>query len=287
MTARRGIPDLDAGDAGEFVGRRADQRSLPRLLTQGRRGGVVLQGIGGVGKTALAAELIRHTLERDPHVAVATVTGVATIDAILRKVASAIRLMMADQRSGPAWQAAAIADDREVPWRERLEILREKALGGVSALLVLDNFEDNLSFKEGRVKDESLQAFLVEWIRGTANGSLLVTSRYPFSLPDGADGRLHWHHVGPLSFAETMKLTWSLPPLDGLDARDLHRIWQSVGGHPRALEYVAALLARGNSFDIAGRLHEHVRRKLGDRADAWFVSVLTESWSTGILLTEG
>lgn len=271
VTARRGIPGLDAGDAGEFVGRRADQRSLPRLLTRGRRGGVVLQGIGGVGKTALAAELIRRTLERDPHLAVATVTGTATIDAILRKVASAVRLMMADQRSGPAWQAAAIADNREVPWRERLEILREKALGAVSALLVLDNFEDNLSFGEGyRVRDESLQAFLVEWIRGTANGSLLVTSRYPFSLPDGADGRLHWHHVGPLSFAETMKLTWSLPPLDGLDATDLHRIWQSVGGHPRALEYVAALLARGNSFDIAGRLHEHVRRKLGARADAWF-----------------
>src|SRR5262249_10102101 len=50
-TATRTFGGLLARDPGEFVGRRAEQHDLPRLLTTGDRPGVVLHGIGGIGKT--------------------------------------------------------------------------------------------------------------------------------------------------------------------------------------------------------------------------------------------
>jgi hypothetical protein len=82
-----------------------------------------------------------------------------------------------------------------------------------------------------------------------------------------------WRHVGPLTLAETMKLAWSLPQLDDLDDDDLQRVWLSVGGHPRTLEYVDALLAHGQArlVDITDRLRRRVQATLGPEcAGQWF-----------------
>jgi hypothetical protein len=68
--------------------------------------------------------------------------------------------------------------------------------------------------------------------------------------------RLRWHHLGPLSLAETRKLIWRLPALDALPAADQQRAYTYVGGHPRTLEYLDALLRGGNAVfaDVADRL---------------------------------
>jgi CHAT domain len=69
--SRRTVAGLLARDPGEFVGRRSEQRTLPAVLT-GRpvdgvtHHGVLLHGIGGVGKTTLAAEVIRRVQDEDP-----------------------------------------------------------------------------------------------------------------------------------------------------------------------------------------------------------------------------
>lgn len=52
-------------DVGEFVGRRRAQRRWPLELLRPDGVGLVLYGIGGVGKTTLAAELVRRITERD------------------------------------------------------------------------------------------------------------------------------------------------------------------------------------------------------------------------------
>ena len=85
---------------------------------------------------------------------------------------------------------------------------------------------------------------------------LLVTSRYPFTLPGGVHRRLAWHHLGPLSLAETRKLIWRLPALDALPAAGQQRAHALVGGHPRTLEYLDALLRGGTAVfpDVAARL---------------------------------
>ena len=51
---------LLARPVGEFVGRRREQRHWPVELVDPGVAGLVLHGIGGVGKTMLAAELTRR-----------------------------------------------------------------------------------------------------------------------------------------------------------------------------------------------------------------------------------
>ncbi len=70
---------LLARQVGEFVGRRRAQRRWPAELLTPAGAGLVLYGIGGVGKTTLAAELVQRVTERDPGrlavVAASSLTG--------------------------------------------------------------------------------------------------------------------------------------------------------------------------------------------------------------------
>src|SRR5256886_8168978 len=121
-------------------------------------------------------------------------------------------------------------------------------------------------------KKPGLAGLLASCVRRPGRSRILVTSRYPFTLPDDAQRELVFHHVGPMTFAETLKLVWSLPMLDRLDDADLERVWRMVGGHPRTLEYLDALLAAGTGRfpDVTRRLATAVRAKLGDEAgDRW------------------
>jgi hypothetical protein len=72
-----------------------------------------------------------------------------------------------------------------------------------------------------------------------------------------------------------MKLVWSLPALDRLDDADIDRVWRLVGGHPRSLEYLDALLSggRGRFPDITRRLKDAVEERLGrPDVEAWLAA---------------
>jgi tetratricopeptide (TPR) repeat protein len=275
--ATRSIAGLIARDPGEFVGRRAEQRDLPGLLTGGGRPGVVLTGIGGIGKTTLAAEVIRRILEREPGRRIASLTGETDPDSVLAAAATALRqpLLMAGADGDLAVRALSYATRADQPWADRLDILREHGLDAVPLLLVLDNFEDNLTEADTdgvrQLRDPHLAGLLAAWVRAPGRSRLLITCRYPFILPGGAESRLLGRPLGPLTAAEALKLVWSLPSLDRLDDTQVEQVWRMVGGHPRTLEYVDALLARGEGrfADITDRLASKVRDTLMGKTAAW------------------
>ena len=106
---------------------------------------------------------------------------------------------------------------------------------------------------------------------GPGRAELVFTCRYPFSLPGQAERRLAGLHLGPLSAAETSKLMWRLPGLDALPAAGKDRAYRDVGGHPRTLEYLDALLRGGQARfdDVAERMEDRLRdRGIADPA-AW------------------
>ena len=266
------VPHRDRGSVagllqrgyGEFVGRRREQRTLPVALAGREVSGVVLHGIGGVGKTTLAAELVRHL----GFPAVAVCRGELSVDDVFTEVTGALRRHLA-LRGGQEQLLRAVdyAGRRDERWQDRFVVLREQVLSQVPVLVVLDNFEDNLT--DRAIRDETLAGVLAAWAGEPGESRLLITSRYPFALPEDADRSLRFELVGPMSMAETFKLIWSLPALDRLDDDDVVKVWRLVGGHPRSLEYLDALLNGGHARfpDITRRLTAAINaRPEGQRA---------------------
>ncbi|MBB4693929.1 tetratricopeptide repeat protein [Paractinoplanes abujensis] len=277
---------LLARPVGQFVGRRHAQRTLPTLLSGAETSGVLLHGIGGIGKTTLSAEIVRRMLDLSPDWRLATVYGEITVDDVLRAVAGAARrdLMRRQQLTGDRAVAVQAAERVDLPWRERFALLREVVLVDTAVLLVVDNFEDNLVRDQGwSTKDTALADLLATWLANPGRSRLLITCRYRFVV---ATDQLHTYQVPPLSLAETRKLLWSLPRLDRytteLEAQE--QIWRTVGGHPRALEYLDALLpddqgkavGRGRFDDITRRLRSAIKQRLGPaETSAWLAQERT------------
>jgi tetratricopeptide (TPR) repeat protein len=252
-----------------FVGRRPEQRKWPADLTSSSLAGIVLHGIGGVGKTTLAAEIITRLRSREPSRVVVSLTGPVTLEGLIGTVVTAIRgdQLMNGHDATAAIEALDIAGRTDAPWRERLAMLRGQVLDEIPVLLLLDNFEDNLR-PDGAagylVGDEALAGLLAAWAADPGRSRLLVTCRYRFTLPGGAEQALSFRQLGALSRAETMKFAWSLPALDRLDESQLVQVWRLVGGHPRSLEYLDALLSgdQARYDDVTGRLSAAVGRRM-------------------------
>jgi tetratricopeptide (TPR) repeat protein len=245
---------------GGFVGRRAELRELLRVV-RGGGAGVVVHGIGGVGKSTLAAQLIEQLGADRGLVVAVNAAGSLTVDLVLealrtRLLAYAMTEDLVDR--DPLRQVAATLLDARPPWQQRLELVRQVVLPEVPVLLLMDNAEDLLTAdSDGQeLADPDLAGFLAAWVQAAPQARLVGTSRYPFALPGGMARRLRWHHLGPLSLAETRKLIWRLPALDALPPGDQHRAYTMVGGHPRTLEYLDALLRGGDAVfpDVADRL---------------------------------
>jgi len=274
-------PEIVVRRVGDFVGRRREERLLLAAL-RGQRAGVVIHGIGGVGKSTLAAQLIADLGEQAGLVVSAArkVTVDQVLDETGRRLHSACIAMRLDE-GHPLRQVSLLLREPKVGWAERLDLLAEHLLRQLPVVLLLDNFEDNLQPANGRgpnayeLVDPQLAGFLAAWIEARGMSRLLVTSRHPFPLPGHADGRLERHHLGPLSLAETRKLVWRLPGLDRLEPEQLQRAYADVGGHPRALEYLDALLRGGQARfdDVTDRLELALAARDIDDPGCWLAKV--------------
>ena len=266
--SRPAIAGLGTREEWYFVGRRREQRRWPADLTGSQAAGIVICGIGGTGKTTLAAEIITRILGREPGWILVTLTGPLTLETLLGAVITTIRReLLVSGQDAAAVRALDAARRADLGWQDRLAILRGHVLDHVPVLVLLDNFEDNLRSSGDAgygVSDQVLADLLAAWVADPGRARLLVTCRYRFTPPGGAQRGLLFRQLGALSRAETMKLAWSLPALDRLDEGQLEQVWRLAGGHPRSLEYLDALLSGGRARypDVTGRLNEAVTRRL-------------------------
>lgn len=127
-----------------------------------------------------------------------------------------------------------------------------RLLAQARLLVLFDDFEQNLASGGEEWIDPGF-ADTFTWLAETAQtGKLLVTCRYP--LPGEPD--LIGVDLPPLSPAELRRLLLRMPQLRDLDLDDRATIIATIGGHPRLIEFVDALLrhGRGSLREVTAKL---------------------------------
>jgi len=245
-----------------LIGRRPQLRDVMGMLRRteravsrfGASSGVVLTGMGGIGKTAVAGRAVSRLRDegwlicihqgRWNPAALISATAEAVDDALLRV-------------SDPALsRCLARLTDPKVREEYKLELVIQ-LLGTHRLLLVFDDFEQNLTAGGGAFLSPDLSDLITRLADAASAGALLITCRYP--LP-GDDRFLARVDLPPLSGAELHRMFLRLPALCNLSPADKHLLMQTIGGHPRLIEFADAI-RRGGRSDFT-----HVQVKLRDLA---------------------
>lgn len=234
-------------DRLSFVGRRRDLQGLLRTLraTDPEAGqGVVIHGMGGLGKSSLTARVVDRMRPTHPHHAVWT--GKITPDELLSLTSRMNLPPSIDVRVNE------LLATPHVSMADRLRYVLSEPLASASerCLFVFDDFENGNLEPDGRgghvLTPDALNAVcgLAEAIRRSNNPSrIVITSRHGFPLPQ--DCRLAQVGINPLADADlTKKLnrTRHLGDRATTDERIRQRAIAAAAGIPRLIERIDAVL---------------------------------------------
>jgi tetratricopeptide (TPR) repeat protein len=245
--------------AQHFVGRGAELRELQTNLDpeQGRWRAAIVHGLGGMGKTVLAARLAERMLSQLDGVKALRVTPTTTAQEVLDQVGDF--LLVGNARWNHPLIPQFVRLKNEPMGLEAKAAKLIEVLCSLRLLLILDNYEDVLP--EGRAvsrvvsapspdgggeaRDETQAAFdpdlpklvtlLVEGVPGPSR--LLFTSRVDFGPVEtgrlgGAIGHLP---LAEMQFRDAVYLMETLPPLDRLPVAVIEEVRPGVLPAPAAL----------------------------------------------------
>ena len=249
-------PGPEPGAPAPLPIRSAERRRWAADLTGPALAGLVLYGAPGIGKSTLASQIASRVSHLEPERVSVVVSGEVSVDGVLAGVTAALLRHPALPPGSSRAESVRAAGRADLPWAHRLALLRGEILGHTPVLLVLDNFDGNLTAGSGdrAVRDPALAELLANWAGATHRGKLLITCRHPFTPPAAARPPLGFRHVGPLSRSGAFELAKSLPALSQLGEPEMDRAWRLAGGHPQAMNYLDSLLASGEaSFPDAAR----------------------------------
>jgi hypothetical protein len=243
---------------GELIGRRGALRTTSAVLRRSTRdrerlgdwAGVVLTGIGGIGKTALAGRILARA--RENGWLIAEHLGSWNPPALFTAVADALT----DPTHSPARDALR---DPGVDETTKLRLVAT-VLAQLRIVLLFDDFEQNLTPDAHEFSDPGFGEIFTGLCDAASTGRVLVTCRYP--VPDAED-TLYRLPLPGLSPAELGRLFLRMPTLRELSAQDRRLVQHTIGGHPRLIEFLDVVLRDG-----PGARFRHVTRKLRALATA-------------------
>ncbi|MEE8525438.1 MAG: SIR2 family protein, partial [Thermoanaerobaculia bacterium] len=226
-----------------FIGRRWPRGEALRRWRAGERV-LVVEGLGGLGKTALCGELLRLFGRELPILALDGRFAGAQPKPIL-----ALWQEVQAARQGDAWSAELAAVQQGglggVQLAEAVALLA-RHIGGL--IVYLDDAE---SLQEapapgatlGRWRDDEIRSWwrsLVSLAERGGRFALVASSRYrPEDTPEDA-----LLNLPPMSRWEIVRLMTWLPTLRRLPPEDREWLTERVDGHPRTIEYLEVLAKR-------------------------------------------
>lgn len=173
-----------------FVGRRRELQTSLKILRQEQYAGLLLHGLGRLGKSSLAARLAHRRPELAPAVVFGHYDARSIVEAIRDACLGAADILDA-ARDTLAEHPAALED----VLRQVLQGPCAQAGTGQPILLVLDDVERILEEPRGDRAPWRVQAAYQPVLRailrafdltlGRTDSRLLLTSRYTFTVPDG------------------------------------------------------------------------------------------------------
>ena len=239
---------------GELIGRRKQLREALRALRGGSAAterfgdvsGVVLTGVGGIGKTALAGRIECRLAEAGWLTAVheGSWDPSKLTKAVVEALGATDRPHLMKIRDG--------LKGTDLNEETKVDIVCQ-LLAQMPLLLFFDDFERNLDSETGQFSDPGFAEIFERLCDAACTGRLLVTSRHPIA---GSDQWMCRIRVPALSPAELRRLLIRLPALRSLDADDRNVVMRTIGGHPRLIEFVDAMLrgGRGNLREVTKKL---------------------------------
>lgn len=221
----------------EFVGRRRTlQRSLKALRTAEKLG-LILHGLGGVGKSTIAARLLERLQGYDK----VFIYQQLDEDKLLKQ--------LAEQCLSETGQQIL---QGQLPLAQKLTKFLREGLNEPAQrfIFILDDFEANLEFRaDGNVvlKPEVvsvLMALLKAIVPSKLPHRVIITSRYNFPLPE-LDQKFHREQINALFGADLQKKCSRLAafaPGSVVDKELQLKALETSAGNPRLLEWLDKVL---------------------------------------------
>ncbi|MEP0914159.1 tetratricopeptide repeat protein, partial [Leptolyngbya sp. GB1-A1] len=221
----------------QFVGRRRTIQRCLRALREARTIGVLLHGLGGVGKSSTAARLLERLPDYQPLVIYQELDTQRLEGALFRQCTSEV--------------GQAILNS-SLPLMQRLTDFLKRGLNepNQKLMVVLDDFEANLEPQADgsqALKPEVVEVLIALLQAIGASGKphrVLITSRYDARLPE-LDERLYREPLAALQGADLQKKCERLPSFQAQAAVDPALQSQArtlADGNPRLLEWLDLIL---------------------------------------------
>lgn len=251
-------------EPGIFVDREDLLKRIDKFFRESTEKVFLLEGMGGIGKTAFAAYVCRVFREFFQDV----YWGICTEESSVERIVTELRSVFARNKD-------TISEQSWDTWRYSLQTQIQALLQKFEAkryLLVFDDFQILLDH-DGRIKDPNLEVLFHELIRGGRQSKLLILSRRSIIFSHQPAGVSVRKRMEALTIASAKNLLTRLGMT--LPNKQFKALYQKVDGHPLALRVMADLYDRGLTVD---RLLTIPFRNLSRESKEVFDDLFSELW---------
>jgi len=255
-----------------FVGRKRELRQIRAALGDRRITAVYIRGIGGIGKSALAAKVLERPGAKVDDALVVKCNEISLPADVLGKVAS---FWQGQGVHGHA-EAGGLLLDSAKPMAGRARQAGQ-TVATRHYLLVFDNFESLLT-ESGQVEDADLRSFFRALLGVQWRSTLLFTARFPCGLfTDRPAGTWVDVDLPGLTRRQALMLMNNLPRLRKEPLQDKLRAYDKVGGHPKTIELLEGYLADHSLKEVLE--NEEIQDQLTAEWERYFMGALLERLS--------